>query len=255
MKGIVPATTEFVKKHRLTILTVLGTIGLGSTIVLTVKATTKASKVVTDEMETKEIIEETWKYYIPVALSGSATLACFWGANILNKRTQASLASAYALVDTSYKEYVGKLKELYGEETHNNVVDAIMKDHCEDVCITNAGILSVSTLDIDSEEPEVTRTFYDDFSHRYFDSTMSKVLQAEYHFNRNYAMCGSGTLNNFYDFLGLAHIDGGDDIGWCVYEGELYWVDFNHRVTTLDDGMEVVHLCYDFDPTPIPEEW
>ena len=58
------------------------------------------------------------------------------------------------------------------------------------------------------------------------------MLQAEYHLNRNFAIRGGdGTVNEFYEFLGLAPIDGGDTIGWAVCD-ELRWVDFNHTKVT-----------------------
>lgn len=257
MKGLLPTTQEFIKKNKSTILTVIGTAGFVSTIIFTVKATKQASEIVKKEKieEPKEIVYATWKCYVPVALTGSATLACFWGANVFNRKTQASLASAYALVDNSYKEYVNKLKDLYGEDTHNEIVDAIMKDHCDDVFISCPGMLTSSTIDVETEEPEVTRTFFDAYSKRYFDSTLFKVLQAEYHFNRNYAMGRYGYLNEFYEFLGLKPIDGGDKLGWSVYDGELYWIDFNHRVVHLNDDMEVIVIEFPFEPDIDTEEY
>lgn len=61
------------------------------------------------------------------------TITCLLASNILNKRTQASLMSAYAILDQSYKEYKNKLIELYGEEQHNEIIDAIVIEKAEDV--------------------------------------------------------------------------------------------------------------------------
>lgn len=202
----------------------------------------------------KEAIKSAWKCYIPVALVGGTTISCIVGANILNKQAQASLASAYALLDSSYREYKGKLKELYGEEAHNNIVDAIVKEHCEDVYIHTDNLIGTSCLDFITSDPEVTRTFYDSFSKRYFETTINKVLQAEYHLNRNYTMGGSITLNEFYNFLGLSEIDCGDEIGWDIYNGELYWIDFAHHVTKLDDGMEICIIDFEWNPMPFSDE-
>lgn len=41
-----------------------------------------------------------------------------------------------------------------------------------------------------------------------------------------------------YEMLGLSAIDGGEYVGWNCDDG-LYWIDFNHRKTVLDDGLEV----------------
>ena len=72
-----------------------------------------------------------WKCYIPTAAFGLSTIACIMGANALNSRKQAALTSAYALINQSYKEYKDKLKELYGEEAHNAIVDSIVSEKCK----------------------------------------------------------------------------------------------------------------------------
>lgn len=69
------------------------------------------------------------------------------GANALNRRQQAALTSAYALVQSSYKEYKDKLKELYGEEAHNAIVDSIAKEKCKDISISANGGWYDSSLD------------------------------------------------------------------------------------------------------------
>lgn len=51
-------------------------------------------------------------------------------------------------------------------------------------------------------------------------------------------MSGYLSVNDFYEMLGLSAIDGGEYVGWNCDDG-LYWIDFNHRKTVLDDGLEV----------------
>ena len=45
-------------------------------------------------------------------------------------------------------------------------------------------------------------------------------------------------VNDFYEMLGLSALDGGEYVGWNCDDG-IYWIDFNHRKTVLDDGLEV----------------
>ena len=139
----------------------------------------------------KEAFIAAWKCYIPAVAFGASTIACIMGANALSRHQQAALTSAYALVQNSYKEYKDKLKELYGEETHNAIMDSIIKEKCKEVSISANGGWYGSSLDFgDGMEPEITRTFYDSFSQRYFESTIEKVIQAEYHLNRNFMFAG-----------------------------------------------------------------
>lgn len=50
----------------------------------------------------KEAFIAAWKCYIPAVAFGASTIACIMGANALNRRQQAALTSAYALVQSSY---------------------------------------------------------------------------------------------------------------------------------------------------------
>lgn len=248
------------KRNSSNILTLLGSVGVVATAVMAVRATPKAihllenaKKEKEDELTKTEALKTALPVYIPTFLIGLSTIACIFGANALNKHQQGALMSAYALVDNSYREYKSKLKELYGEEAHNSIIDSIAKEKCEEVHITCPGMIETSTLDFDEGmEPEVIRTFYDSFSQRYFESTISKIIQAEYHLNRNFMFEGCIDLNEFYEFLGLEKTDIGDTVGWSSYNGDIYWIDFNHHKITLEDGMEIFVIDMVFEPTA---EW
>ena len=247
----------FLKKNSATILTITAVAGVIATSILSAKAAIKASRVLMHKEEEKggkltlkETIVETWAIYIPTVAIGASTIACVLGANILNKCQQASLASAYALIDSSYKEYKAKLKELYGEEVHNNIVDAIAAKKCEDVYISAGGLESAYNQEIESDtEP---RLFYDEYSGRYFESTIEKVLLAEYHLNRNYILRGFARLNDFYEFLGLEQTDYDKTVGWDICS-EIYWIDFNHRKTLIGDDNDSFE-CYVIEMPYYPSE-
>lgn len=124
------------KKASPTILTCIGAAGVVATAVLAVKATPKADSLIKADSRrnhdgdpyaaTKlEAVKSCWKCYIPAAATGVATIICIFGANTLNKKQQASLASAYALVNRSYSDYKHKLKELYGEDAHKKIMESI----------------------------------------------------------------------------------------------------------------------------------
>lgn len=240
-------SVRFAKKNAPTILTCIGAAGVVGTAVLTAKASIKASKLLEEaenekgeELTTLETIQVAGPSYIPAAVVGISTIACIFGANILNKRHQASLASAYALIDNSYRQYKNKVKELYGEETHNNIIDAIAKEQPKEVHISAGGLVSNYSQEIDDDSE--TRLFYDEYSKRYFETTAEKVLLAEYHLNRNYILRGFARLNEFYEFLGLDKTDYGDAVGWDVC-GEIYWIDFNHRKVVIGDDTDSFE-CY-----------
>lgn len=152
-----------------TILTCLSGIGVVATAVLAVKATPKAVRLCEDLREKKEdeptkleYVKTAWKCYIPAAAVGVSTIACMFGANVLNKRGQAALMSAYALMDSSYKGYKKKVKELYGDDADAQVKTEIAKDNYDES---------------EASEDEESELFFDFATLRYFRAPMSEVVQ------------------------------------------------------------------------------
>ena len=244
MNGLLNSSLNFCKRNASTILTCLGGAGVVGTAVLVAKETPKALSRV--EEATHEKGEELTKFetvvagapaYIPAVLVGSATIACIFGANVLNTRQQAALMSAYALLDNSYKEYRNKVDELYGEGSDREIKNEVAKDHYEP----------------EDEYEDGLQLFYDEFSQRYFRSTMEDVLKAEYELNHVLAQDVGAFLNDFYDLLGLDEVDYGNYMGWSTFElVETYWycwVEFEHTKVTMDDGMECTIITMLTEPS------
>ena len=248
----------YLRKASPTILSGLGAAGVIVTSVLAVRATPKALRKIRADSKTNhdgdpeaysklEAVKSAWVCYIPAAISGTATIFCIFGANVLSKRQQAALTSAYVLLNDSYNNYKDKLKELYGEEAHQKIVDAIAAEKAKDVYITSTGLVRNSSLDFDEHDPNDERLFYDAYSNRYFESSINRVIQAEYHLNRDFVISGYLPANHFYQLLGLEPLEGGDTVGWSIDTG-IYWIDFNHSKVTLDDGLEVLVIDMDWVP-------
>lgn len=245
-----------------TILTCIGAVGVVATAVLAAKATPKAIELVKADSRknhngnphaaTKmEVVKSCWKCYIPATVTGAATIVCIFGANVLNRRQQASLTSAYALVSRSYNDYKRKVKELYGEETHKKIMESLSVEKAKDMVFTSCGLVSNSCLDFEDADEE-PRLFYDSFSERYFQATISQVLQAEYHVNRNFALMGGFVpVNMFYEFLGIEPKQELAGLGWWVND-EMYWVDFDHNKAMVDDGLNGEVECYIIDMVYTP---
>ena len=229
-----PKIGRSLKKASPTILTCIGAAGVVATAVLAVKATPKADSLIKADSRRNH--------------DGD----CIFGANTLNKKQQASLASAYALVNRSYSDYKHKLKELYGEDAHKKIMESIAAEKSSMPPITATGGFSNSSLEFEDANEE-QRLFYDSFSKRYFQATISQVLQAEYHINRNMVLGAFVTLNDFYDFLGISHVEGGDVVGWLLSDG-MYWIDFDNSKAMVDDGLNGEIPCYvvdaEFGPQP-----
>jgi hypothetical protein len=229
-----------------TILTVVASVGVIVTTITAVRATPKAIKLLKEaELEkgenlTKmEIVRVAGPSYIPSALLGISTIVCIFGANALNQKKQASLMSAYAMLNESYKQYRKSAKNVYGEDADDKIHVEMAKDA---MVSTYDWGYQVYNMDMDSESERLL--FYDLSSKKYFRTTMAAVLNAQYHVNRNLAVRGDCSLNEYLSFLGVEGIDGGDDLGWdisyMVEEMDCYWLDFDNYKSTLEDGLECI---------------
>lgn len=245
----------FWQRHASTILTCAGGVGVILTATAAVKATPKVIRLLDEAKEEKgEDLTKKEKFkiaapnYIPTALIGAGTIMCIAGANGLNKRHQAALVSTYTLVDSSFKEYKQKLIELYGEEAHEKIVDAIAIEKAEDMYVRSAYLCGTCDLASDDSCKDLV-TFYDEHSGRFFESTIEQVIQAEYHLNRNYILRGYSYLNEFYEFLGIEETDYGSVLGWTPTDDGEYWIEFNHVKAIGKDGMEFYKIKMPFEPT------
>lgn len=237
---IVHRSKTYLVKQAPTILTGVGAVGVVATAVLTVKATTKASALLAEQhdenLDKFEIVKSCWRFYaLPVA-TGIGTIACIFGANVLNRKQQAALTSAYIFLDQSFKEYRSKVKELYGEK---DVRKAIVEDRQEEENLSPLGEKLI---------------FYIEYYEHFFERTMLEVRDAEYALNRKMVVEGDVCVNDFLNLLGLPRTNIGSILGWSLDSNfDNYgcgWIDFDHDFIKLSD-ME----CYviDFITPPDPK--
>ena len=174
-------------------------------------------------------------YYIPTALIVGATCTCIISSYVNSVKTQKSLIAAYTLVDGAYKAYRDKNVELYGEENDRQIRKSLAYGQFEDILVFDGEAL-----------------FYDEYSGRYFKSTIEDVKDAEYKLNRNFTLRGYCELNELYEMLGIEPTDYGHTIGWSASSGFDYgyaWIDFNHQLEETEDGLEYYVISYPFMPT------
>lgn len=233
----------FLKKHSSTILTVMSGVGVIGTTVLAVKATPKAlflleeaTEIKGEKLTTIEVVKAAWKPYIPAMITGVSTITCIFGINCLNTKNQASLMSAYALLDNSYKEYRNKVKEMYEEDADVNVEHEIVKSKFDENML----------LDSNKE------LFFDYYSMQFFESTLENVLRAESELleilaNRRYAC-----VNEYYDILGLHHVEFGYQLGWLMVEDNepynCHELEFNYEKVTMKNGVECTIITTNVPP-------
>lgn len=223
--------TKFWKKNASTILTIVGAVGVVATTITAIKSTPKALDLLGEAKYEKgedltpvEVVKTAGPVYIPTVLIGASTIACIIGANILNKHQQASLMSAYALLDNSYKRYKDKVVELFGVEADQYVRNEIANDVFKESEITP------------SEDKQL---FFDSHSLQYFESTMDVVLEVEEVMKANLEKDGYVWIDEFYDMLEIPHPGNEFGWGWGIIEGTL---DFKHDKIYTGDGLEIITI-------------
>lgn len=98
------------------------------------------------------------------------------------------------------------------------------------------------------------KIFYEEYSGKFFYSTIENVLKAEYLFNKQLSIVGHASLNEFYDFIGISKTTEGEYLGWSVYDGYFGanavnpWVDFEHSKMEDDNGIEYFHVEFSNQP-------
>ena len=243
VRQIVKGIQVIMSKHSPEILTGIGIAGMVATTVLAVRATPKAlellkeKKLETDHISAVDTVKTTWKCYIPAAVTGVTSIACLIGANSVNARRSAALATAYSLSQTALTEYKDKVVETIGEKKEQVIRESIAKDKLE-----NDPVRSNEVIITDKG----TTLCYDGIFGRYFKSDIDTIKRAVNAINRKMV---SGdmyvSLNEFYDEIGLGPIPIGDDLGWNLDDGTIE-VDFTSQLA--EDGTPCLVILYNIEP-------
>lgn len=268
IKLIVQNAKFFITKNSPTILTGFGVAGLIGTTVTAVRATPKVMGLIDEEVYLKyissgkgdfteyvgsdaydfshrinkltsvEILKLSWKPYIPTVILGSISIACIIGANSVNLKRNAVLASLYSATAANLKDYEEKVKQLMGDKKHQNVKDNIAQDRVianppskGDIIFTGKG----DTLCMDA------------YSGRYFRSSVEAIKRAENAINRILLSQDTVSLNDFYYEIDLPAVKIG---AGSVWDSESRYDGVNVILSaTLTEKQEPC-LVIDFDTPP-----
>lgn len=237
-------------KHGPEISTGVG-IALGvTTTILAVKATPRAVQLLeerkqedgVEKLTPVETVKTAWKCYIPAIATGALSITCLIIASTTNKKRQAALAAAYALSETTLKEYRDKVVETVGEEKEKEVREAIAQDRINqepvhDIPITN------------SEDC----LCYELLTGRYFRSNETKLKKALNDLNYQLLNHDNVSLNEFFDLIGVPHADIGYDLGWRIDVHGMVQLDIYSKIA--DDGTACLVLDYMTRPTYDFNKW
>lgn len=252
-KRLVASAERFIKDNTPTLLTGIGIVTGIIAAVQVSKATPKAMQLKSelnknepDHSKFEELVAVAPAYAKP-AFTGAFAITCICAGSCISAKRQASLASAYVMLNECYTRYRSQVAKTIDDETLDKIDADIAKSQYKKYAESRQGMKSVN--------PDV-KMFYDEYTNLYFMSTMDEVLTAEYEINRDFALTGEVSLNHFYALLGLDPVHGGDSVGWSAddsfYEMCGYmWIDFTHIPLHVDDDTECISISFICPPMPL----
>lgn len=234
------------KKHSPEILTGIGIAGMITTVVMAVKATPKALILIedkkeeldTDKLSGKDIVKVAWPCYIPSAVICSVSVLCLIGASSTNRRRNTALATAYALSESTLKDYQEKVVESIGDKKEKTIRESIANDK----------IVKNPVREVILTEKGGNTTCYDALSGRYFKSDRDTIIRAVNELNRRMRDEMYVSLNDFYYEIGLDSTKMGDMLGWNIDRGYIE-LDFSSHLDANGNPCLVI----DYQVAPVYE--
>lgn len=254
-----------VQKHSPEILTGLGIIGFGATVVTACTATLKVDDILTDhkdqiekinkvaedpayhdEYSEKDAVKDKTivyiqtgvkiaKNYLPTITLGALSIGCILSAhNILSKRNVALLA-AYKASEEAFNNYRDKVKDEYGEEKDRQLFYGLEKQKVEEITTDDKGKEKKTKKEIEVLSGQVVSQYA-----RFFDESNPNwtkdpeknrflITCVQNMMNDRLKTVGHVFLNEVYEALGFKHSTAGALVGW-IYDpkdGKDNYIDFN----------------------------
>lgn len=246
------------KKHSPEILAVVGVAGTVTSAVMACKATLKVNDIVDETKETIETIHDAvenhrhtsdgeeytqevankdlaivytqtaWKFvklYGPAVALGAASIGCMIGSNHILRKRNIALAAAFKAVDTSFKEYRGRVIDKFGKELDRELRFGIKAKEVEEKVVDENGNETTVTKTVEVADPNVTHSiysipWYEGNAGYTKNAELNKVflIQQQNYANDKLKLNGILTLNEVYDMLGAPRTKYGQIAGWVYTE-------------------------------------
>lgn len=247
-----------VKKHSPEILVAVGVVGTVASVVMACKATLKVHDIVDEAKELVEDIHEGvvqekhtsdgelytqedankdlvivyaqtgWKLiklYGPSVALGALSIGCMLASNNILRKRNVALAAAFTAVDTSFKEYRGRLIERFGEDLDRELRFNIKAKEIEERVVDENGNETVVTKTVEVIDPNVVHDIYSIVFcegnlgwTKNADLNKLFLLQQQNYANDRLKLTGFLSLNEVYEMLGAPRTAYGQLAGWVYTE-------------------------------------
>lgn len=251
LQDVAKKTSESVKKYAPEILTGVSVLGLAATSYLTSRAAFKSGMIYLEDavtnsrfdeeeeapqfMSKKDLVQQTWKFFIPAIAVGVLTGVSIIGSNRVSNNRNIAIMSAAAIGEQAYREYREKNELSLSKPKAQKILDDISQDKVD------ANKDELDKLVLLQKEGDVL--CLEDYTGRVFLSNAEKIHRAANDTARHCINNDYASHNEFMGLLGLPWIPAGDAVGWnnsnaieVVLGGSLY------------EGKPVLTVKYENDP-------
>lgn len=267
------------KKHSPEILIVAGCVGVVTSTVMACKATTKLSTILDETKDTAKLIHDkaeeaktseltidycdsdaqndlriiytqatlkVAKLYAPAVILGTLSLASIVTSNTILRKRASALAAAYAAIDTSFKEYRGRVVDRFGAEVDHELRYNIKTKEIEKTIVDGKGKEKTVTETVKVADENLTSDYAVYFTKQTsaycednweYNMALLKARQAYY--NTILPSKQVITLNEVLESLGMEPNKAGMVVGWMYdkdsAEADNY-IDFRINDVYLENG-------------------
>jgi hypothetical protein len=152
------------------------------------------------------------KEFAPAIFVGAVSITCLVTSHRMMKSKQASLVAAYAALDTAYKAYRARVREVVGEEAELELYRAPRVITTEE-----GGQVTACEIDFGDSMPSIYSRFFDE-SNPNFTKTpewnMMFLRMKQTQWNDRLTAVGFVFLNEILDDLGFERCQMGQHVGW-----------------------------------------
>lgn len=262
------------KKHSPEILVAVGIVGTVASVVMACKATLKVNDILDESKEIIDNIHEGveqekhtvdgelytqedankdlvivyaqtgWKLtklYGPAVVVGALSIGCMLAANNILRKRNVALAAAFTAVDTSFKEYRGRVIERFGKEMDRELRYNIKAKEIEERVVDEDGNETVVKTTVQVMDPNVHSIYsiiFDDGNLGWCkNAELNKVFLIQQQEAANWRLRKEGYLflNDVYEMLGAPKTAYGQLAGWVWTEDSTAGDNF------VDFGMFDIH--------------
>ena len=243
------------KKHSPEILVVAGVVGVVGSAVMACKATTKLDTIldkaktdidkIHECVEHPDVLPEPYteedskkdlaivytqtafkmaKLYGPAIIVGGLSITAILAGHNITRKRNVALAAAYTAIDSSFKEYRGRVVERFGESLDKELRYNIKAKEVEEIVMNEDGSETVNKKIVDVVDPNTIS----DYARIWDDGCTGWSKDPEFNLmflkdQQRYAndllkSRGHLFLNEVYDMLGIPRCKAGQAVGWIYDE-------------------------------------